>query len=61
MTSMSIWASLRQPPPEWLCLPQVRRVTVATSVGDHFEGPFAAPNLDKVFVQASQLLDKREH
>ena len=56
MTSTSIWASLT---PEWLCPPQVR-LSHGTSVGDHFEGPFAAPNSDKVFVQASQLLDKRE-
>ena len=57
--SPSILATLRQPPPEWLCPPQFR-----LGVGDDFEGPFApedfeiTPESDKVFVRASQLADE---
>ena len=53
--SPSIWATLRQPPPEWLCPPQFR-----LGVGDDFEGPFApedfeiTPESDKILYLASQ-------
>ena len=55
-----LWATLREPPPGWLC-----PIKFKLGVGKAFEGPFAesfkpSDETEKLLVQASQLLERLE-